>query len=147
MPGAAGPDCGALDGAYRNAPEGAGPHLTEVLGMPAAARARTVVLTMKDDGSELGVTAAGGASARLRRDADYSCHRGGVRLVRSLQGARLTHVLVHDVEVFHDLTRSLDGGLTDQVSTKEHATVADVPLTGPERPGAVTHWLPAAGGR
>lgn len=144
-----GPACPDLGGTYADRADATGQRLSALLlaGDAGATPARDVSMTQ--DGERL-VVAAGARHATLQRGADYVCDAQGLRLVKPQQsGLDLGEMLVHEVDTFHTFSKAPDGTLQADVSTKEHAVVAGVPLAGREHRTGALRWrhVPAHGGR
>ncbi|NUZ08474.1 hypothetical protein [Piscinibacter koreensis] len=108
----------------------------------SASPPRSVSLLMSQSPGQL-VVSAGGRRAVLQQETDYTCEEAGLRLTRPARsGLDLGEVLVHEVDVSHTFFKAEDGGLAAFETVKEHATIAGVPLAGPERRGATLRWPP-----
>jgi hypothetical protein len=140
------PACPDISGSYANQAEGARERLAPLL-LGAADRASTakvVSLSLNQDQAELLAT-AGAQWAVLKRGSDFVCDARGLRLVRPQQsGVDLGEMLVHQVSRFHTFSKAGDGSLVATKTVKERATIANVPLSGPERQEESVRWRPTA---
>lgn len=139
--------CPDISGRYVDQADGDSERLTSLLLDDAAGPnpAKTVSLSLDRSRHEMRVT-VGAQHKVLKEGSDFVCDVRGVRLVEPVKHELdLGEMLVHQVSDFHTFGKAPDGALVAIKSSQERATIANIPLSGPERQGAMVRWRPAAG--
>ena len=141
--GLAGHDCPDISGRYANR-AGDGERLAPLLLEEAASSNDPAVSLAMDREHHQLLVSTGSRKRTLQEGMDFVCDGQGLRLVKPQQSQLdLGEMLVHTVDVFHRFSKAGDGSLLAVKSTKERASIAHVPLAGPEREGASVQWKPS----